>query len=155
MAFSNDGKRLVSAGQDGIARIWDASSGDLIGELKGHRGWIYRVAWPNNRIITASEDGTARTWDPESGQQISVIPGKAGRWVYSAEISRDGDRVALASEDGAVLFYGTEFLRAISQLKNVEPKLRSLTELEKQTYLHTEIRATPCATLLTFHICLP
>jgi len=136
VAFSSDGRRLASAGKDGVVRTWDSGSGKLIRELRGHVGWIYRVAWQGDRIITACKDGTARTWDPESGQQVSVIPGKAGRWVYSAEISRGGDKVALASEGGEVSVYGSEFLSPIGDLATVVDRLRKLTPLEQETYLH-------------------
>jgi WD40 repeat protein len=127
---------MVTAGEDKVARIWDTRSGAMLKELKGHQGWIYRVAWNDNHIISASEDGTARIWDPDSGKRISTIPASPGWWVYSAEISGDGGRVALASEDGKVFIYGDEFLSPISELMSVEQQLRKLTELERQTYLH-------------------
>jgi WD40 repeat protein len=44
--FSPDGKRIVTASDDGTARIWDAASGRPIGEFSrgrraavGHRNW--------------------------------------------------------------------------------------------------------------------
>jgi WD40 repeat protein len=40
-AFSRDGSRIVSAGDDGTVRQWDAKTGLAIGEpLKGHQGWV-------------------------------------------------------------------------------------------------------------------
>ena len=38
-AFSPDGKRIVTASLDKTARVWDAATGQPIGEpLKGHDG---------------------------------------------------------------------------------------------------------------------
>ena len=38
-AFSPDGKRIVTASSDKTARIWDAATGQPIGEpLRGHEG---------------------------------------------------------------------------------------------------------------------
>jgi hypothetical protein len=120
----------------------------MLKELNGHKGWIYRVAWNDNHIVSASQDGTARIWDPDSGEQISVIPASPGWWVYSAEISGDGSRVALAGEDGKVFIYGAEFLSPIAELMSVEQQLRQLTEFERQTYLHTPAPNTQPATKL-------
>src|SRR5215471_909849 len=35
--FSVDGKLIVSAGEDGSARIWDAATGEQKGILQGHK----------------------------------------------------------------------------------------------------------------------
>ena len=133
-----DGKRMVSAGQDGVGRIWDTSSGKLLEELKGHKGWIYRVAWNDDRIVTAGKNGTARVWNPDSGKQISAIAGPVGWWVYSAEIAADGSRIAVASDDGSASIYGAEFLSPIEDLISEARKMRKLTDFERQTYLHEE-----------------
>jgi WD40 repeat protein len=38
VAFSADGKRLVSAGDDQTVKVWDATSGQEMLTLKGHTG---------------------------------------------------------------------------------------------------------------------
>jgi WD40 repeat protein len=165
IALSDDTTKFATAGKDGIARVWDLKSGRLISELRGHsRGeMIYQVGWSGNRIITASQDGTARTWDAESGRQVSIIPGRAGRWVYSADISprwngsnetSRQDVVALAGEDGTVFLYGSEYLDTADKLTSVETKLGELTSLQKKTYLHNETRNKRCGVLLSWRFCL-
>jgi WD domain, G-beta repeat len=70
-AFSPDGLRIVTASADKTARIWDAASGQPIGEpLKGHQGTVYSAAFSPDglRIVTASGDGTARMWDVATGK---------------------------------------------------------------------------------------
>ena len=56
-AFSPDGKRIVTASGDKTARIWDAATGQPIGEpLKGHEDAVYSAAFSpdGKRIVTAS-----------------------------------------------------------------------------------------------------
>ncbi len=132
-----DGKRVVTAGEDGVGRIWDTSSGkQLPVELKGHKGWIYRVAWNDDRIVTSGHDGTVRVWNPHSGENISTFRGPQGWWVYSAEIAADGRRIAVASDSGSAITYGEEFLNPIEDLKREVLKIRKLTDNEMATYIH-------------------
>jgi WD40 repeat protein/signal transduction histidine kinase len=69
--FSPDGKRIVTASWDHTARLWDAATGGLLGELRGHEGWVRSATFSpdGGRIVTASEDKTARVWEVFSDTQ--------------------------------------------------------------------------------------
>src|SRR6185295_12044720 len=75
-AFSPRGDKMVTSSFDGIARVWDVSSGTLLATLKGHQGVVERATFSpdGSRIITASRDGTARIWDAATGVQLFVLP---------------------------------------------------------------------------------
>ena len=63
-AFSPDGRRIVTASEDGTARVWDSETGRELDVLKGHIGAVYSAAFSpdGRRIVTASIDRTARVW---------------------------------------------------------------------------------------------
>jgi WD40 repeat protein len=75
-----DGSRMVTASDDGTARIWDAASGGEIRLLRGHDGEVRSASFSSDgrRIVTASEDRTARIWDAASGGEIMRISLDAG-----------------------------------------------------------------------------
>jgi WD40 repeat protein len=98
--FSPDGSRVLSAGFDNMARVWDTRTGKALAELKGHTDPVVRASFSRDgsRALTASEDHTARVWDPVSGKSIVELKGHTAA-LRSAVFSPDGSRVVTASQD--------------------------------------------------------
>ena len=65
VAFSPDGRRIVSGSNDRTVKVWDAATGDEVLTLRGHTGFIRVVGFSpdGHRIMSASEDGTVKVWD--------------------------------------------------------------------------------------------
>jgi WD40 repeat protein/predicted Ser/Thr protein kinase len=100
--FSPNGGRVLTASDDGTARLWDSWTGVSLTPPLRHddavRCAVFDVA--GQRVLTASHDGTARVWDSATGLQI--LPSMAhGSWVRRACFSPDNRRIATASRDGA------------------------------------------------------
>jgi WD40 repeat protein len=65
VAFSPDGRRIVSGSWDFTVRIWDASSGTQIGApLTGHTNFVSSVAFSpdGRRIVSGNFDKTVWLW---------------------------------------------------------------------------------------------
>lgn len=65
--FSPDGTQIVTASNDGTARVWTAGENGAwvtTGRLVGHKGPLRAAVFSPDgmRIVTASEDATARVW---------------------------------------------------------------------------------------------
>ncbi|RDB30116.1 Vegetative incompatibility protein HET-E-1 [Hypsizygus marmoreus] len=74
LAYSSDGRKIVSGSRDNTIRIWDAATGkELLLPLDGHTDWVNSVAYsPNSKkLVSGSKDGTVRIWNAETGREIS------------------------------------------------------------------------------------
>jgi WD40 repeat protein len=75
--FSPDGTAIATASSDGLARIWDVASQQLLLPLAGHEGPVVSAAFSpgGQQLITASADGTAKVWDTAPIEQSELLPG--------------------------------------------------------------------------------
>jgi WD40 repeat protein len=101
VAFSTDGQRLVSASDDGAARVWRVDGRGKPVVLKGNREPLESAVFSpdGQRVVTASVDGKARVWRADGSGTPAVLQGHE-KPVVSASFSRDGQRVVTASRDG-------------------------------------------------------
>ena len=67
LTFSPDDKLLVSVGDDGQVRYWDADSGGLhkVVAENTHRIWSAALSPDGTTLATASSDKTVKLWHPQ------------------------------------------------------------------------------------------
>ena len=73
VAYSPDGRHIISGSSDMTIRIWDAETGVAVGSpLQGHTGFVWSVTYsPGGRhIISGSSDKTIRIWDADTGAEV-------------------------------------------------------------------------------------
>lgn len=105
VAFSPDGRTLLSGSIDSQAALWDASTGKKLHALQGHQGMLWSVAFGarGKYAFTASWDGTIKMWETRSGKSVRQFP-SAGRLadVNGIDVSADGRFLLAGCDDNRV-----------------------------------------------------
>jgi WD40 repeat protein len=103
VAWSPNGKRIVSGSRDMTLQVWDAFTGKHTQIFHGHTDAVPSVAWsPDNRYVaSASWDKTVQLWDTATGQHVSTYRGHS-QSVTSVTWSPDGRYLASGSLDKSV-----------------------------------------------------
>jgi WD40 repeat protein len=116
-AFSSDGKRLVTTGDNAGARVWDAETGASVALLRGHSGPVVDAGFnrEGTLVVTAGSDGTARVWEAETGAPLLTLPKRAG-YLESAAFSSDGRMILTGGEDGVARIYPCGVCGSVDEL---------------------------------------
>jgi WD40 repeat protein len=74
LAFSSDGKHLMSAGADRIVNVWNAKTGELEHVLGGHSAFVTSVqgSADGRYIVSATEDKSVRIWEAATGRLLTT-----------------------------------------------------------------------------------
>jgi WD40 repeat protein len=108
LAFSPDGRLLASTDEHGDARLWSTDTGQLVHDLRGHKGAVVAVAFSpdGTQVATAGADGTARLWSSSSGALEHVFRGHTDA-LTGLGFSSDGSLLVTSSRDHDARIWST------------------------------------------------
>jgi WD40 repeat protein len=100
LAWTKDGKTLISGSYDYSIRTWNTTKWEQIAILNEHTDIIFAIAIsPNDRILAStSQDKTARLWNLDNNQPISS-PLQHAEQVNCVSFSAGGKLLATGCDD--------------------------------------------------------
>jgi WD40 repeat protein len=132
VAFSPDGKRIVSSSIDSTVRLWDVETGKEVGRHKDHTEIVWRVAFSSDgrSILSggggtyngktdrfkAGKDNTLRLWDSDSLKELRRFKGHK-RNVLGVAFSPDGKRAYSTSFDGTIRTWDVDGEKEVSSIR--------------------------------------
>jgi RNA polymerase sigma factor (sigma-70 family) len=105
IAYSPDGKLLISMSQVGEVAFWDAATGRRLRELPGKQGrWAALACSRDGKFLaTSGEDGAVKLWDAAAGKEVRRLPGHKGRAALA--FSPSSKLLASAGADGQLVLW--------------------------------------------------
>lgn len=141
VAFSSDGRYLVTASADHSARLWH-----LVGSkwtsvvLSGHSAAVNTAAFSpdGRRLVTGSDDHTVRMWDlGESTPTSQLLQGHEAA-ITQVAFSPDGHYLVTASDDNTALLWDVRSAQLSSKvLRGHEDVVNSAVFSPDSRYLIT------------------
>ena len=100
VAFSPDGRQILTGSLDNSAKLWDAANGRELLSLTGHTDddSVGRFFSQRPADCHGQWDKTAKVWDAVTGQQVLTFRGHSAP-INSLAFSPDDLRIVTGSED--------------------------------------------------------
>jgi WD40 repeat protein/ribosomal protein L7/L12 len=96
-SFSPDGQRIVTAGEDGTAKVWDLA-GNILHTLEGHGDDVINVSFsPDGQHTMTVSENRIIVWDME-GNELVKVHGN----TTTANFSPDGQSIVIGTTSGEV-----------------------------------------------------
>jgi len=106
LAFSHDGRWLVSSHADGAVLVWDVAERERVANMSEHSGAVRAVAFSRdgNLVASAGEDRSVMLWNVARGTKEAVLARHKTR-VASLSFSADGAQLASGDQNGDVVVW--------------------------------------------------
>ena len=100
--FNAAGTRLLTAGEDNTARVWDVQTGAELCQIRHQNAINFACFSPDGRLFaTASDDGKARVCNASNGSEIALL--NHSKPVRHVAFSQDGNRIVTSSDDESAI----------------------------------------------------
>jgi WD40 repeat protein len=99
LEFSPDGRQILTAGDDGTARIWSADDGAPAAPAMLHASPVgFATFSPDGaQVLTGSDDKTLRFWDTKSGVPVGEPIHLLSKVMFAA-LNADGTRLLIVRD---------------------------------------------------------
>ena len=111
IAYSPDGKKLLSGSQDKTLRLWTIPAQPQITLRRGHNNQkIHDIAYhPQGKLFTTVSSDHIHVWNHEDSRPIRVKKFRNAK-MSKVVFNYDGKEIASASEDGKIILWNSNDL---------------------------------------------
>lgn len=104
MAYSDDGRWIVTTGADATLKVWDATNHSLVRTIELDDGPAISLALYGPRALTGHGNGKVVLWDLDRAEKVATVQRNDAN-IWAVAFTGDSNRFATASHDGKVTLW--------------------------------------------------
>ena len=120
--FSADGTRLLTASNDGTARLWNWRTGAqdlLVRDPAGSRLYAAVLSPNGSDLVTADGAGTATVFDAHTGKQLTAVGYAAGGRLTALAYTPGGGQLITGGFDGRVSVWSAQLAAPVGTVQRI------------------------------------
>ncbi len=127
VAFSSDGRFIVSGSDDKSVKLWSVEQKKLLHTFEGHSSGVLSVAFsPDGKfIVSGSWDKSIKLWSVEQQKLLHTFEGHSST-VYSVAFSIDGRFIVSGSEDKSIKLWSVKQKKLLHTFGGHSDEVRSV-----------------------------
>ena len=143
VAYSPDGRLILTGSYDETACLWDAVDGRELRRFRGHEEAVNAVAFTRDGRfavtgsggVIESVDNTIRLWDIATGREVRRFEGHAGG-IIALAISADGRQILSGGYDKSARLWDISTGRQLKVVSYVDPATITVVKfVPRSTYI--------------------
>jgi WD40 repeat protein/serine/threonine protein kinase len=127
VAFTPDGRFVLSGGEDGSITLWDVESGEPIRQFTGHADIITQILLnrEGTQVLTSSLDRAAILWNFEDGQLLRRFTGHLGG-VNGVDFNSNETAIVTGANDSRIFIWDIETGQALQRFTGSDSPIMSV-----------------------------
>jgi hypothetical protein len=135
LAYSDDGRWIVTAGQDATLKVWDASYHNLVRTIELDDGRATSLALFGRRALTGHANGQVVMWDLERADKVASVQRNEAS-IWAVVFTGDQNHFAAASHDSKIALWNVQQTAApLHVLEGHDNAVQALAYAPRAMYL--------------------
>ncbi len=134
--YSPNGKQIASAASDGVIKLWDTKTGQLLHTLQGHSSGIHTIKYSHNgkQLVSISRRNIIELWNINTGSLVKTIDTDYKMAIHNISYSPD-DKNILLIDDSSIRIWRVDTGEIIKQF---DMEVKSGTNIRKSFKFHPD-----------------
>ncbi len=118
VAFSPDGQKIATVGNDDVIKVWKTAGGNPIGTILGKGANLYGIAFTSSgSILTGTLADGLRIYSGTTYECVAKMPVPGGEGVNSIAANKDGSIAVTADRDGTFMLWSVAKRQKIQTMR--------------------------------------